>query len=93
MLSPKGDKVWVAFNYERLLGMCYNCGKLAHEERDCLLPKTSEHGERQYGDWLRVGNQKVEKLKVKKYNPPTRNKEGASGQSRETSETLQHHDT
>ena len=92
MLSPKGDKVWVAFNYERLLGMCYNYGKLAHEERDCLLPKTSEHGERQYGDWLRVGNQKVEKLKVKKYNPPTRNQEDASGQSRETSETLQHHD-
>ena len=93
MLSPKGDKVWVAFNYERLLGMCYNCGKLGHAERDCLLPKTSKHGERQYGDWLRVGNQKVEKLKVKKYNPRTRNQEDASGQSRETSETLQHHDT
>ena len=73
MLSLEGDKVWVAFNYERLLGMCYNCGKLGHEERDCLLPKTLEHGERQYWDSLTAGNQKVEKLKGKKYNPPTGN--------------------
>nr|POE77039.1 hypothetical protein CFP56_61139 [Quercus suber] len=52
VLSPEGDKVWIAFKYERLLGMCYNCGKFGLEERDCPLPNSSEHGESQYGEWL-----------------------------------------
>lgn len=70
--------------------MCYNCGKQGLEERDCPLPNSSEHGESQYGEWLRARNQKAEKLKGKKYTPLTGNREDPGGQSRETSKTTQH---
>ena len=30
VISPEVDRVWVAFQYERLLGLCFNCGFLGH---------------------------------------------------------------
>uniref|UniRef100_A0A7N2RF99 DUF4283 domain-containing protein n=1 Tax=Quercus lobata TaxID=97700 RepID=A0A7N2RF99_QUELO len=33
VLSPEGDQVWVAFQYERLLGLCFHCGLLGHESK------------------------------------------------------------
>ncbi|XP_065625608.1 uncharacterized protein LOC112020135 [Quercus suber] len=38
ILSPEGDKVWVAFQYERLQGLCFNCGILGHELKTCTRP-------------------------------------------------------
>ena len=35
--NPKGDQVRVGFKYEWLVGLCYQCGKLGHEVKDCSV--------------------------------------------------------
>jgi len=44
MLSPKGDKVWVAFQHERLLGLCFHCVLLVHETKACKNTKLKVGG-------------------------------------------------
>lgn len=61
VFSPKGDKVWVAFQYERLQGLCFQCGMLGHEAKTCTIPKPKEGEENLYGEWLRVGNRRSRK--------------------------------
>ena len=52
VLSPKGDKVWIAFQYERLVGLCFNYGLIGHEARDCHHPISSTEEDKPYGEWL-----------------------------------------
>ena len=52
--SPEGDKVWVAFQYERLLGLYFNCGFLGHEAKVCSMLRFGEGNESPYGEWLRA---------------------------------------
>lgn len=54
VLSPEGDQVWVAFQYEQLLGLCFHCGLLGHEAKSCTVG-LREGKETPYGDWLRAG--------------------------------------
>lgn len=55
---PNGSKNWVKFKYERLPSLCYWCGHLDHDDRDCDLwiqsngTLTSEH--QQFGPNLRA---------------------------------------
>ena len=35
IVSMDGGEVFVALKYERLVGLCYNCGMLGHEVKDC----------------------------------------------------------
>nr|POE59866.1 hypothetical protein CFP56_50051 [Quercus suber] len=35
MLTPEGNKVWIAFKYERINGLCFTYGKLGHEMKAC----------------------------------------------------------
>ena len=37
--SPKGDKVCIGFKYERLVGLCYLCGWIDHEFKDCSVQR------------------------------------------------------
>ena len=50
VISPKGDKVGVAFQYERLLGLCFNCGLLGHEAKSCTTARLRIGEESPYGD-------------------------------------------
>lgn len=34
---PNGSKSWVSFKYERLPSICYWCGHLDHDNKDCEL--------------------------------------------------------
>lgn len=54
--SPEGEISRVAFRYERLVGWCSNCGRIGHEQSECLLPVNTENGERPYGEGLKIGN-------------------------------------
>nr|XP_023917062.1 uncharacterized protein LOC112028599 [Quercus suber] len=49
---------WVDFRYERLPIFCYLCGKVDHDEKDCLQGIRSKDAlrpdENQFGPWLRA---------------------------------------
>ena len=49
---------WVDFKYERLPIFCYLCGRVDHDERDCLQglqsKETLRPEEKQFGPWLRA---------------------------------------
>lgn len=55
ILSLEGDKVQVAFQYERLLGLCFQCGRLGHEAKDCSNPMAKGCTQKPYGEWMRIG--------------------------------------
>uniref|UniRef100_A0A803Q247 Reverse transcriptase n=1 Tax=Cannabis sativa TaxID=3483 RepID=A0A803Q247_CANSA len=50
---------WVQFKYEKLPYLCFNCGKLAHLNRECLSPTTwvtpaVGTAVRMYGPWIKM---------------------------------------
>ena len=46
VISPEGETTWVAFRYERLVGWCFNCGCIGHDQKECALPVNSVNGEK-----------------------------------------------
>ena len=59
VISLDDDKdLWVSFKYERLPIICYWCGCLNHNDRDCETCIDSEgtltEVDREYGSWLRA---------------------------------------
>lgn len=53
-----GKEVWVSFKYERLPNICYWCGRLTHDDRDCDLWIESEGtlrvDQKAFGPYLRA---------------------------------------
>ena len=59
LISLKDDKqVWVSFKYERLPNICYWCGHLTHDDRDCKIwiesKGTLRNDQKEFGSSLRV---------------------------------------
>ena len=56
---------WVEFRYERLPVFCYLCGKVDHDEKDCLQwfrsKDTLRSEEKQFGPWLRATQDKTQR--------------------------------
>ena len=52
-----GKELWVPFKYERLPSLCFWCGCMTHDDRDCELWVESEgslsHESQQFGPWLK----------------------------------------
>ena len=53
-----GKQVWISFKYERLPNLCYWCGRLTHDDRDCELwiesKGTLKVEQREFGPQLRA---------------------------------------
>ena len=53
---------WVDFRYKRLPIFCYLCGKIDHDEKDCLQwirsKDTLRPEEKQFGPWSRASQDK-----------------------------------
>ena len=55
VISLEGDKVCIGFKYERLGGLCYQCGWIGHEVKECSVPRDRKQGCLPYGEWLKAG--------------------------------------
>lgn len=49
----------MAFQYERLLGLCFHCGLLGHKAKSCTNSIVRDGEESPYGEWLRAGFRKA----------------------------------
>lgn len=51
----EGDTIWIAFKYERLIGLFFSCGRIGHVVKHCGEPKDADGNGNRYGDWLKGG--------------------------------------
>nr|POE75835.1 uncharacterized protein CFP56_05105 [Quercus suber] len=65
-----GEESWASFKYERLPNLCYWCGCLTHQDRDCSLGQNRKGSllarNQQFGPWLRVGTPNLAKRTIVK---------------------------
>ena len=63
-----GKEGWVSFKYERLPNICYWCGRLTHNDRECQLwvksRGTLKVENQQFGVWLRAATPNMSRRTV-----------------------------
>lgn len=59
VVSFEGNRAWVAFEYERIVGLCFACGRLGHESKACPntehITTSTANIETLYGKWMKAG--------------------------------------
>ncbi|XP_023919970.1 uncharacterized protein At4g02000 [Quercus suber] len=68
IISSDGERLWLAFKYERLPTICFFCRKLGHDNMHCPLSSDYQDANHQYRDWLRAGWNTKETTKEKNTN-------------------------
>ena len=79
IMNPKGDVVWVAFRYERMVSFCFKYGRIGHDARHCEKPCDEEEQEYQYGGVVEGRFSEAGRVSKKPIQPVTR--EGGGAQS------------
>lgn len=54
VLNPEGNKTRIGFKYERLVGLCFQCGRFGHERRSYIASSDGHEAETPYCEWLRA---------------------------------------
>ncbi|KAL0003706.1 hypothetical protein SO802_011267 [Lithocarpus litseifolius] len=54
VLNLEGSKTRIGFKYERLVGLCFQCGRFGHERRSRTASRDRHEAETPYGEWLRA---------------------------------------
>lgn len=61
-ITLAGKSHWVIFKYEKLPSMCFDCGRILHEETGCPIPRktrwSSQGGTKQWGVWIRADDRR-----------------------------------
>ena len=68
------DKVQIGFKYERLVGLCYQCGKFGHELKECTEQMNTQLVDRPYGEWLKASYRWKEGVSYRATHSPTQPK-------------------
>lgn len=68
--NPKGDQVQIGFKYERLVGLCFQCGLFGHGAKECKKQKDPDQTATPYGDWFRAGYRRKKDGKNREPNSP-----------------------
>jgi len=55
VVSPEGDEVRAAFRYEHLVGWCFACGRIGHDEKECSMAGGEDMENWWYGEWMKAG--------------------------------------
>ena len=70
VMWDQSSEGWISFKYERLPNICYRCGQLSHDDKDCILWIQSKGSllkeDQQFGPWIRANQYNpVKKVTIK----------------------------
>ena len=91
----EGLERWVSFQYERLPNVCFWCGRLSHDDKECEIwlksKGTLSVDQQQFGNWIRAnpfGSSRSRSIEVKGFEPRQSSSRGAMEQNEDKASEL-----